>query len=173
MYGPLLLQAVGTPDNDSGYWQLSLYKDLKLDGDYATAAIKPSEITASGDPIFTVDTPSGKLTMRPYHISDGQAVSSYFRRAEPNVVFGSVDTGVPNRKRNDGLPNYDVPVTNITSPGTDGLTFLDVVWDKAPFGSKDDFVAAVTVTAKAFGEAGLFSAKEQDTIVSGAASADL
>ncbi len=64
-------------------------------------------------------------------------------------MFGSIATGVPNRKRDDGLPDYDVPVEGIPSPGTDGLTFLDVVWDEAPFHAHGDFVETVRRTARA------------------------
>jgi hypothetical protein len=45
-------------------------------------------------------------------------------------VFGSIRAGVPNAKRDDDLSNYDVPVERITSPGDDGLTFLDSVVSK-------------------------------------------
>jgi hypothetical protein len=38
-----------------------------------------------------------------------------------------MDMGVVNCKCNDGLPNYDVPVANVTLPGMDGPTFLDLV----------------------------------------------
>jgi hypothetical protein len=46
-------------------------------------------------------------------------------------VFGTIDSGVANPVRDDGL------------------TLLDAVWDQAPFGSHADFVAAVgRVTAE-------------------------
>ncbi|UPX11204.1 uncharacterized protein EKO05_0001824 [Ascochyta rabiei] len=126
-WGPVLLQTVGKPGNE-GYWQLSLYQHLKLDSDYQHAAIKLTNETLNGDPVYSaVSTSNDSLTVRPYYVSDAQPVSSYFRRVEPTVLFGSIDTGVPNRKRNNGLPRYDVPVANITSPGTDGPTFLNIV----------------------------------------------
>lgn len=171
-WGPVLLQTVGKPTNGS-YWQLSLYQYLKLDGDYQHAAIKLASKAANGDPVYNaLSTSNDTLTVRPYYISDAQPVSSYFRRVEPTVVFGSIDTGVANRKRNDGLPNYDVPVANITSPGTDGLTFLDVVWDQAPFAKHEDFVQAVTSTADAFVTAGIFTTGEKDTLVKKAGNAE-
>ncbi|KAK8058475.1 Secreted protein [Apiospora phragmitis] len=176
MWGPALLQTVGSPpmtggssSNNSGYWELSLYSYLKLDGDYARAAIVPtgSQTAAGGDPLFSVRAggSSKDLTVRPYYISDSQPVSSYFRRVEPRVVFGSLDTGVANRKRNDGLPHYDVPVQGVASPGTDGPTFLDVVWDRAPFASQDAFVDAVAEVVGAFVRAGVYSGKEGEAIV--------
>jgi DUF1680 family protein len=164
MWGPVLLQLVGSPSGGTGeFWELSLYQFVKLDGDYSSVAITQTGTTATGDPLFT--TASGKLTARPYYISDAQAVSSYFRRVEPFVVFGTVNTTVPNRKRNDGLPTYDVPVTGIASPGTDGPTFLDLVWDEAPFATHDDFVNAVNSTAQAFVNSEVYSSQERDMIV--------
>ncbi|NMO51868.1 glycosylase [Actinoplanes sp. TBRC 11911] len=157
-WGPVLLQILGNPGSGS-YRSLSLYRFLKRDGDYSAAAITPGSPNAAGDPFFT----TGGFTLRPYYISDTQATSSYFRRVEPTVVFGSVDSGVPNRKRNDGLPNYDVPVNGIVSPGTDGPTFLDLLWDQAPFATHEAFVAAVRQTA-----APLYTDTERDTIVAAA-----
>ncbi|KAF2639259.1 DUF1680-domain-containing protein [Massarina eburnea CBS 473.64] len=171
MRGPILLQILGTPSNSSdSYQQLSLYRYLKLDGDYARAAIKQTSTSAAGDPLFT--TSDGNLTLRPYYISDEKPTSSYFRRVEPNVVFGTIDTGVPNRKRNDKLPNYDVPVSGMDSPGSDGPTFLDLVWDLAPFDTHAAFIKVVSDTADAFVSAGLYTAAERDTIVKGAGNSE-
>jgi hypothetical protein len=166
-WGPVLLQIVGNPGGGT-FRELSLYRHLKRDGDYARAAITQGSTTPAGDPSFTAQG----FTLRPYHVSDTQPVSSYFRRVEPSIVFGAVDTGVPNRKRNDGLPKYDVPVAGIPSPGTDGPTFLDLVWDQAPFASHDTFVAAVTSTADAFVAAGVFTAAERDLVVTQAVRAE-
>ncbi|MEU6207237.1 beta-L-arabinofuranosidase domain-containing protein [Micromonospora musae] len=166
-WGPVLLQILGNPGNGA-YRELSLYGQLKRDGDYARSAITHASTTAAGDPLFTTDD----LTLRPYYISDTQPVSSYFRRVEPTIVFGDVDTGVPNRKRNEGLPNYDVPVEGITSPGTDGPTFLDLVWDRAPFANHGHFVTTVTLLAESFRRAGVFTPVELARVVSGAARAN-
>ncbi|KAI1345442.1 DUF1680-domain-containing protein [Xylaria sp. FL0043] len=164
MWGPLVLQIVGKPNSaNGGYFRLSLYRYLKRDGDYSLAAIKRIGTSTAGDPTFQIA--DGNLTARPYYIGDSQAVSSYFRRLEPTVVFGTIDTNVANRKQNQGLPKYDVPVSGITSPGTDGPTFLDLVWDQAPFATHQDFVEAVSKMADAFVIAGVYSAKERDTIV--------
>ncbi|SBT46463.1 beta-L-arabinofuranosidase domain-containing protein [Micromonospora narathiwatensis] len=165
-WGPILLQILGNPGGGN-YRELSLYRHLKRDADYARSAVTPAGTTAAGDPLFTTHG----LTLRPYYISDSQATSSYFRRVEPTIVFGSVDTGVPNYKRNDGLPNYDVPVTGIPSPGEDGPTFLDLVWDQAPFANHGGFQSAVARTAEAFLNAGIFTSAEKDRVVSSAAHA--
>lgn len=166
-WGPVLLQILGNPGNGA-YRELTLYSQLKRDGDYARSAITHASTTAAGDPLFTTHD----LTLRPYYISDTQPVSSYFRRVEPAIVFGAIDTGVPNRKRNDRLPNYDVPVSGITSPGDDGPTFLDLVWDQAPFANHGQFVSTVTHIAESFREAGVFTAVESARVVSGAARAN-
>ncbi|MGQ5261479.1 beta-L-arabinofuranosidase domain-containing protein [Micromonospora sp. ZYX-F-536] len=163
-WGPVLMQVLGNP-GVGNYRELSLYRHLKRDGDYSRAAITHTSTTAAGDRLFTTHG----FTLRPYYIGDTQPASSYFRRVEPTVVFGSVDTGVPNRRRNDGLPNYDIPVTGIPSPGTDGPTFLDLVWDRAPFANHGQFVSTVTQTAEAFVTAGAFTAAEKDLVVSYAA----
>ena len=74
----------------------------------------------------------------------------YFRRDEPEIVFGSVDAGVANPAQEDGL------------------TFLDAVWDQAPFPSHDEFVATVERTADEWSAAGHLPAGSQDTIVEAA-----
>ncbi|PZG13699.1 glycosylase [Micromonospora craterilacus] len=163
-WGPIIMQLTGNPGGGN-FRELSLYRHLKRDGDYARAAVTHTSTTAAGDSLFAAQG----FNLRPYYVGDTQAASTYFRRVEPTIVFGSIDTGVPNRKRNDGLPNYDVPVTGIVSPGTDGPTFLDLVWDKAPFASHGQFVSTVTQTAEAFVTAGVFTAAEKDLIVSHAA----
>lgn len=165
MRGPIVLQTVGKPTNGS-YWELSLYRYLKRDGSYELEAIKQTGKNANGDPLFTAfASDNSTVKVQPYYISDGQAVSTYFRRAEPLIVFGTIDTGVPNHKRNDGLPFYDVPVSGITSPGSDGPTFLDILWDQAPFATHSVFVDAVTSIANSFVAAGVYTSSERDTII--------
>ncbi|TGJ87665.1 hypothetical protein E0Z10_g1097 [Xylaria hypoxylon] len=171
MWGPVLLQIVGkTSSTNDGFFGLSLYRYLKRDGDYSRVAIKRTGTSAADDPTF--QTADIGLTVRPYYIGDSQAVSSYFRRIEPTVVFGTINTGVPNGKRNKGLPSYDVPVSGIPSPGTDGPTFLDLIWDQAPFATHKAFVEVVTSTADTFVAAGVYSAKERDTIIAKASQAE-
>ncbi|KAI0180584.1 DUF1680-domain-containing protein [Hypoxylon sp. FL1284] len=171
LWGPVVLQLLGTPSGGRGtYQELSLYRYLKRDGDYGRAAVTKSA-GSTADPVFGV-AGVDNVTARPYYVGDAQVVSTYFRRAEPDVVFGSLDAGVANRKRDDGLPRYDVPVAGITSPGSDGPTFLDVVWDGAPFATHDAFVDAVTAAADAFVDAGVYSADERDDIVATAREAE-
>lgn len=157
-WGPMLLPILGNPGGGS-YRELTLYRHLKRDGDYTRAAITPA-----GDGTWT----AGGFMLRPHYVGDTQPHSPYFRRVEPEVVFGSISTGVPNLKRNDGLPNYDVPVAGITSPGTDGLTFLDIVWDQAPFKNHGTFVEMVEWTAYEFAAAGIFTPSQRIDVVQAA-----
>lgn len=100
MWGSVLLQILGSPETGKGadgYWVLSLYKYVKLYGDYSRVAITQTGMTAGNDPLFT--TANWDLTLRPYYIYDTQPMSSYFRRAEPVVVFREVNSGVKNHRR--------------------------------------------------------------------------
>lgn len=161
-WGPLMMPILGDPGGGT-FRELTLYRHLKLDGDYSRAAITPG----SGQTL----TAAGR-TLRPQYVSDTQPQSPYFRRVEPEVVFGSIGTGVPNRRRDDNLPNYDVPVQGITSPGDDGLTFLDALWDGAPFATHGDFVDRVRQVTGDWAAKGLFTAAERDTVIRHAAQAE-
>lgn len=154
-WGPLMMPIVGDPGGGH-FPELTLYRYLKRDGDYSRTAIM-----RSGDQIFTVQG----LTLRPQYVGDTEPQSPYFRRVEPEVVFGSIATGVPNRKRDDNLPDYDVPVQGVTSPGDEGLTFLDVLWNAAPFATHGDFVHRVEHVAGDWMKAGLFTETERDTVI--------
>lgn len=165
-WGPLLLPILGDPGGGA-FRELTLYKFLKLDGDYSRAAITPAGTTPDGDPLFT----TAGLALQPWYIGDTQPHSAYFRRVEPEIVFGSIDSGVPNYKRDDGLPHYDVPVQGVTSPGHDGLTFLDIVWDQAPFRDHGAFVSTVARTADDFAAKNLLTPAQKDAVISAAARA--
>lgn len=154
-WGPLLMPILGDP-GEGAFRELTLYRHPKRDGDYSRAAIMPVE-----GQTFTADG----LTLRPHYVGDARPHSPYLRRAEPEVVFGSLATGVPNRTRDDGLPDYDVPVEGVPSPGDEGLTFLDAVWDAAPFATHDAFARRVERVADAWAAAGLFTAAERDRVV--------
>jgi len=108
---------------------------------------KPLHFTADGRtlaPFFVADPQEGDS--RPYHM--------YVRRHEPAIVFGSVDSGVVNTKRDDGM------------------TFLDVVWAGAPFTNHGRFVAAVERMAAEWRAAGRATETEQRTIVQAARRAE-
>ncbi len=155
-YGPTLLAIQAAPTGDkleTGLIPVSLYKNVKLSGDFASAmtpiADKPLHFTFNGQtlaPFFVSDPQAGRET-QPYHM--------YVRRHEPVIVFGSVDTGVANSKRDDGK------------------TFLDAVWTGAPFANQAGFVAAVERVAAEWRSAGRMSEAEQGTVVQAARRADL
>ncbi|SER10388.1 hypothetical protein SAMN04487983_101169 [Streptomyces sp. yr375] len=142
-HGPVLLVA---RSQATGFRQFSFYKDFTLRGDLADAVRpegRPQYFTTHG------------LTLAPFHVADDTRYHAYFRRAEPVVVFGTTVSGVPNRSR------------------ADGLTFLDVLWDQAPFATSARFLAAVRALADTWLAGGLFTQAERDRVVAAAVGADL
>ena len=158
-YGPTLLavqnEVVGK-DLETGLINFSFYRHVKLDGDLApamTAGAAPLHFTTGGytlAPFFVADPASqgGVETppTKPYHL--------YVGRQEPQIVFGSIDSGVPNKNRDDRL------------------TFLDVLWDEAPFTTHRAFTSAVTRIAAEWEKAGRFTAQERAAIVGAAGRAE-
>ena len=65
-----------------------------------------------------------------------------------------------------------MPVSGITSPGTDGPTFLDLVWDQALFATHTAFVQVVALITDSFVAARVFTTAEPDIIVSKANEAE-
>jgi uncharacterized protein len=160
-YGPNLLVVEREPVGEgleAGLLDVSFYRHVKLDGDLAPAM-------APGDRPLHFRTHG--LSLAPIHVADPVAAGAspeatqpyhvYVRRLEPAIVFGSVDSGVPNR------------------PGTEGLTFLDRVWDQAPFPDHARFVATVEQVAANTVAAGALTAAEAAGVVEAArrAEADL
>jgi DUF1680 family protein len=156
-YGPTLLSvqhdAVGE-NLDTGLIKLSFYRHMKLDGDLAPAmspAAAPLHFTTGGytlAPFFVADpsvAPESRTTS-PYHV--------YVRRHEPAIVFGSIDSGVANPTRENGL------------------TLLDELWSRAPFTTHPQFVAAVTTLAGAWQQAGRLSTQDGTAIIAAAAKAE-
>jgi uncharacterized protein len=142
-YGPVPMVI----QNDStAYLNLGFYPSLRLDGDLSRAA------TPTATPM-TFST--NGFTLRPFYLGDTNRYHGYFTRVEPRIVFGAVDAGVPNRPRGDGL------------------TFLDVVWDQAPFAAQADFVRAVDTVSAQWLALGLLTRTEQQRVRSAAARSDL
>ncbi|MGW2330230.1 glycoside hydrolase family 127 protein [Streptomyces sp. NPDC001700] len=142
-YGPVLLVARSA---ETAFRPFSFYKDFTLRGDLADAITpgeRPMHFTTHG------------LTLAPFHLADDAPYHAYFRRVEPVVVFGAADSGVPNRARGDGL------------------TFLDVLWEQAPFATSGRFVRAVRALADTWLAEGLFSRAERDEVITAAVGADL
>jgi len=159
-YGPTLLAVqndVVGKDLETGLIGLSFYRHVKLDGDLApamAAGAAPMRFTTGGytlAPFFVADpaadTGAEAPPTKPYHV--------YIRRQEPQIVFGSIDSGVPNRNREDQL------------------TFLDVLWDEAPFANHRQFTTAVTRIAAEWEKAGRFTAQERAAVVSAAGKAEM
>jgi len=153
-YGPTLLAAQAPAVGntlETGLINVSLYKHFKLTGDFGSGmtpvAGKPLHFSANGQtwaPLFVADRQPGQS--QPYHM--------YVRRHEPAIVFGSIDSGVANTKRDDGM------------------TFLDAVWAGAPFTNHGRFVAAVERTAAEWRAAGRATATEQRAIAQAARRAE-
>lgn len=143
-YGPIPLVAQSAAKT---YLEFGLYKDFTLSGDLSHA-IQP----VAGTPMtFTTNG----VTLAPFYNGDTSPYHAYFHRVEPKVVFGSVDSGVPNHARDDGL------------------TFLDVLWADAPFATVGRFRATVTELADDWRQRGLLTQAERDAIVAAAHRADL
>ncbi|MGN9911782.1 glycoside hydrolase family 127 protein [Phytohabitans sp. LJ34] len=133
--GPIVLPAVSA---ETSFRQFSFYKDVKLDGGMSDA------ITAGDGGVFTTNG----HTLRPLYIGDTQPQHIYFKRHEPTVVFGTRDSGVPNR---------------------DG--FLDAVWAAAPFPDHDRFLGQVRRVSIQWVEEGRLTAEERTAIMSAAIAA--
>jgi DUF1680 family protein len=152
-WGPTLLALQSEPvgeDLVSGLIPISLARHIRLDGDFAAAltpAGQPGHFRLGNHdlvPFWVADPQDGNT--RPYHM--------YVRRYEPRVVFGTVDTGVANPS----APN--------------GLTFLDALWDHAPFASHADFTAAVDQVATEWQSTGLLTDSDRIAILNAAGSAE-
>ncbi|MGP3963839.1 beta-L-arabinofuranosidase domain-containing protein [Nonomuraea sp. 3N208] len=141
-YGPVPMVA---KSNETTFREFSFYKDFTLSGDLAQTMTSTSPMT------FTTHG----LPLVPFYIGDTDRYHAYFHRVEPKIVFGKVDSGVPNYAR------------------ADSVTFLDAVWAKAPFDNQGGFVSAVARTADDWIGAGLMTSAEKNAVVSAAARARL
>ncbi|WP_210586211.1 beta-L-arabinofuranosidase domain-containing protein [Streptomyces sp. GESEQ-35] len=141
-YGPVNLLA---RNSATSQLQFGLYRNAALSGD-----LLPSLSPVSGRPLhYTLDG----TEFAPFFEGTEDRTHAYFRRAEPRVVFGTTDSGVPNPAK------------------TDGTTLLDEVWAGAPFTDKAALVARVRSTVTAWVSAGLLSRSNGQTVVSTAETA--
>ncbi|BCB73688.1 hypothetical protein GCM10022251_77240 [Phytohabitans flavus] len=148
MYGPTLMVV---RDATPSYRDVSFYRDLKLDGDLASS-IKPTEVAMH----YTTHG----YTLAPYYIADPvpgefNAYHPYVRRVEPEVVFGSFGSGVPNDEVRD----------------ENGETFLDRVWAQAPFASHWQFLHRVQQVSAQWVTAGRHTEEQRQAILDAAAQA--
>ncbi|MEU6605722.1 beta-L-arabinofuranosidase domain-containing protein [Streptomyces shenzhenensis] len=142
-YGPvpLVIRSSATE-----YQNLTLYRDYPLSRDLSQV-IRPT-----GEPMtFTANG----LTLVPFYVNTTEGYHMYFRRAEPEIVFGAVGTGIENR-------------TN-----AEGLTFLDEVWDRGPFRNSGGLVRAVTEVADARVATGDLTSRQRQVLIEAAARAQL
>jgi DUF1680 family protein len=143
VYGPIPLVLSSTA---TSYRSVTLFRDLRLDGDLARA-VTP---TGTGNTFRTNGFP-----VVPFYVNDTAPYHAYFRRDEPEVVFGPLDSGVANHAR------------------ADGLTYLDLLWARAPFADQASFVRAAREVASDFFAAGLFTRQENQAVQIAAARSDL
>jgi hypothetical protein len=152
-HGPTL-QAVQNPpvgdDLETGLIEMSFYGSMKLDGDLApamTTGDEPNFYTTNGyrlAPFYVADPQDGDT--RHYHL--------YIRRHEPRVVFGSIDAGVDNPSKGDGI------------------TLLDAIWAEAPFADHSTFVQTVARVSVEWQGDGKLTASQREAIVSAAGKAE-
>jgi DUF1680 family protein len=116
-YGPINLVA---RDSRTTYLPLGLYRNAALSGD-----LLPTFTPVAGKPLhYTLDG----IEFAPFFEGTEDPTHVYFRRAEPKIVFGSLDSGIAN-------PTI-----------TGGTTFLDVLWAAAPYPTRSAFLQAVNAT---------------------------
>lgn len=141
-FGPTLLAVQHGPVGDdlaTGLLPFGLYRHLKRDGDLARA-FRPGDRPLH----FT----SGGLAFAPFHRAGEAPYHLYLRRDEPSIVFGPLDSGVPNRA------------------GADRSTFLDAVWWAAPFPTHQRFLRHVERVVDDWSAAGLLTAAERADVLS-------
>jgi uncharacterized protein len=92
-WGPVLMPILGNPGGGA-FRELTLYQHLKLDGDYSRPAITPAGTSPAGDQLFAAQG----LALRPWYVGETQPQSAYFRRVEPEIVFGANRLRRPERQ---------------------------------------------------------------------------
>ncbi|MGW0310958.1 beta-L-arabinofuranosidase domain-containing protein [Streptomyces flavidovirens] len=137
-YGPVNLVA---RDARTEYLRIGLYRNAALSGD-----LLPSLAPVAGKPLHYT-TPDG-VEFAPFFEGTQDPAHAYFRRAEPQVVFATTDSGVANPAR------------------ADGTTLLDEVWAAAPFTAKPALVRHVESTVNAWVAEGLLGAADGRKVVS-------
>jgi uncharacterized protein len=134
-HGPVLLGAISTATTLRNF---SLYANAKLDGSLVLApAGATNQFTSNG------------LRLRPLYLGDDQRHHLYVRRNEPTVVFGTRNSGVPNRQG-----------------------FLDEVWARAPFADHAAFVARVQQVCTTWRGRGQLSQSEETAVLNAARAAE-
>lgn len=95
-HGPVNLVA---RNSATSYLPFGLYADAALSGD-----LLPTLTPVSGKPLhFTLNG----TEFAPFHEETEAPTHAYFRRSEPKVVFGGLDSGVANPVQGDGTSLLD------------------------------------------------------------------
>ncbi|MDH6492309.1 beta-L-arabinofuranosidase domain-containing protein [Streptomyces sp. SAI-127] len=135
-HGPVNLVA---RNSATTYLPFGLYANAALSGD-----LLPTLTPVSGKPLhFTLNG----TEFAPFHEGTEDPTHAYFRRSEPRVVFGGLDSGVAN------------PVKS------DGTSLLDEIWAGAPFATKSALVARVQSTVDSWVAAGSLTRANGETVV--------
>ncbi|MFL5993723.1 MAG: beta-L-arabinofuranosidase domain-containing protein [Streptomyces sp.] len=135
-HGPVNLVA---RNSATGYLPFGLYANAALSGD-----LLPTLTPVSGKPLhFTLNG----TEFAPFHEGAEDPTHAYFRRSEPRVVFGGLDSGVAN------------PVQ------ADGTSLLDEIWAGAPFATKSALVARVRSTVDSWVAAGSLTRADGQTVM--------
>ncbi|KKD08880.1 beta-L-arabinofuranosidase domain-containing protein [Streptomyces sp. WM6386] len=141
-YGPVNLVA---RNSATSYLSFGLYANAALSGD-----LLPTLAPVSGKPLHhTLDG----TEFAPFLEGSENPTHAYFRRSEPKVVFGTLDSGIANPAK------------------SDGTTLLDEIWAGAPFASKNALVTKVTSTVNAWVSAGLLSQASGQVVINTAGQA--
>ncbi|MEU6356634.1 beta-L-arabinofuranosidase domain-containing protein [Streptomyces sp. NPDC047072] len=136
-YGPVNLVA---RNSSTSYLQFGLYANAALSGD-----LLPTLTPVSGTPLhYTLNG----TEFAPFMEGTEDPAHAYFRRTEPKVVFGTLDSGLANPAK------------------PDGTSLLDEIWAGTPFASKSALVARVRSTVDAWVAAGLLGQTDGETVVS-------
>ncbi|MFK4104946.1 beta-L-arabinofuranosidase domain-containing protein [Streptomyces sp. NPDC019531] len=135
-YGPVNLVA---RNSATSYLSFGLYANAALSGD-----LLPTLTPVSGKPLH--HTLNG-TEFAPFFEGTEDPTHAYFRRSEPKVVFGKLDSGVVN------------PVKS------GGTSLLDEIWAGAPFATKSALVTKVRSTVSSWVAAGLLGQADGRTVV--------
>ncbi|MFK4064429.1 beta-L-arabinofuranosidase domain-containing protein [Streptomyces sp. NPDC029674] len=135
-HGPVALAA---RDARKELLRMGLHRNTALSGD-----LLPTFTPVPGRPLHFA---LGEIEFAPFAEGTEHPTHVYFRRDEPRVVFGGLDSGVANPAR------------------TGGRTLLDEVWAAAPFRDKGALVAHVGATTKKWVADGLLSAADRTTVI--------
>lgn len=128
----------------TSYLKVSLSDRLDLSG-AVTRGVSKTE-----DNVFTI----GSLTFEPAYNGKDVAYHMYVQRTEPSVAFAGKDSGVATPKRSD-------------------RTLLDEIWERAPFATRTDFLAAVSEVSSSYVADGLLTSRNRQKILLTAAQAPI